>query len=129
MISHKRQVGGWIELTRVAISTKADGGLEDVVSSIFGKANTFTVVDIQDGTVKLVKVLKNPAASYKQGAGPTVVKMLADSDVNAVLSGEFGPGVSALLEQHHITMIKAKPGIVVSEAIKKVSWSQINIHI
>jgi predicted Fe-Mo cluster-binding NifX family protein len=114
---------------RVAIPTKGQGGLEDVVSDVFGRAKTFTVIDIEDSVIKNVKVLKNQALSYLHGAGPIVVKMLIDSGVNVVLSGELGPGASALLEQQNVMMIAVKPGITVSEAIKNVSWSTINIHI
>lgn len=113
---------------RIAIPTRGQGGLEDIVSDVFGRANTFTVAEIEDGVTKNVKVLKNPAVSYQHGAGPIVVKMLIDSGVNVVLSGELGPGASALLEQHNIMMIAVKPGIPVSEAIRNVSWSTINMH-
>jgi len=78
---------------------------------------------------KKVEVIQNPAASYKHGAGPIIVKLLIDSSVNVVLVGELGPGSSALLEQHNMTMIRLEPGISVSEAIKKVSWTTINIKI
>jgi predicted Fe-Mo cluster-binding NifX family protein len=113
----------------VAVPTKGEGGLEDIVSSVFGRAKTFTIVDIEGGNVKKVKALKNPAVSYKHGAGPIVVKMLVDSGVNVVLSGDLGPGASALLEHHNVMRIAVKPGLNVSETIKKVSWSTINIYI
>ena len=51
-------------MVRVAVPTKEDGGLEDVVSDVFGKTNTFTVVDMEDAVANNVKVLKNPAVSY-----------------------------------------------------------------
>ncbi len=103
---------------RIAVATKEHGGLEDVVSEIFGRANTFTVTDVDDGEIKDVKVLQNPAVSYKHGAGPIVVKMLVDSGVNMVIAAELGPGASALLEQHNITIITAKPGNSVGETIR-----------
>jgi predicted Fe-Mo cluster-binding NifX family protein len=37
-----------------------------------------------------VEIVKNPAATYKHGARPTVVKMLADMGVNTVAMREFG---------------------------------------
>ena len=114
---------------KLAVPTKGGGGLEDVTSDVFGRAKTFTIIDMEGEEVKRVDVIQNPAASYKHGAGPIVVKMLIDSGVNVVLAGELGPGSSALLEQHNVTMIAVKPGISVSEAIKKVSWSTINIRI
>ena len=114
---------------RVAIPTKGRGGLEDAVSEVFGRAKTFTLVGIEAGVVKNVKVLENPAVSYKHGAGPIVVKMLIDSGVNVVLSGELGPGASALLEQYNIKMINVKPSVSVSDTVREVSWSTIDIEI
>ncbi len=89
-----------------------------VVSEVFGRANTFTITDVDDNEIEDVKVLQNPAVSYKHGAGPIVVKMLVDSGVNVVISAELGPGASALLEQHNITRVTAKPGNSVSETIR-----------
>jgi len=107
-----------MEKFRIAIATKGRGGLEDVVSEVFGRANTFTIADVDDGEIKHVKVIQNPAVSYKHGAGPIVVKMLIDSGVSTVLSPELGPGASALLEQHNVAVIAVAPGSNVSEAIK-----------
>jgi predicted Fe-Mo cluster-binding NifX family protein len=67
-----------------------------------------------------VKVLKNPAVSYKHGAGPIVVKMMIDEGVNTVIAAEFGLGVSTLLDQHAVTKITAKPGIKVVESVKEL---------
>jgi len=103
---------------RIAVATKGRGGLEDVVSEVFGRANTFTITDVDDGEIKGVKVLQNPAVSYKHGAGPIVVKTLVDSGVNVVISAELGPGALALLEQHNVTRVTAKPGNSVGETIR-----------
>ena len=107
-----------LERLRIAIPTKGKGGLEDFVSDVFGRANTFTVVDVEEGAIKDLKVLENPAVSYQHGAGPIVVKMLIDAGVNMVIAAEFGPGVSTLLDQHKVTKIKVNAGSSVSESIK-----------
>jgi predicted Fe-Mo cluster-binding NifX family protein len=103
---------------RIAISTRSKGGLEDVVSDVFSRANTFTVVEIEKGAIKSVKVLDNPAISYQQGAGPIVVKMLVDLKVDAVIANIFGSGAATILDQHHITQIIADRGTPVTEAVK-----------
>jgi predicted Fe-Mo cluster-binding NifX family protein len=103
---------------RIAISTRGKGGLEDVVSDVFGRANTFTVVDIEKGAIRNVKVLDNPAVSYQHGAGPIVVKMLVDLEVNMVIANIFGSGVSTLLDQHNITQIIVDRGTMVRESIR-----------
>jgi len=104
---------------RLAVATKGRDGLEDVVSEVFGRANAFTVVDAEEGEIKGVKVVENPAVSYKHGAGPIVVKMLIDAGVNMVLAAELGPGATALLEQHNVIHIAVKPGTTVKESIRK----------
>jgi len=118
-------VGEGLVRLRIAVPTKGKGGLGDVVCDVFGRANSFTVVDVEDSGVQSVKVIDNPAISYQHGAGPIVVKLLVDLGVNMVLAAEFGPGVSTLLDQHKITRVKVNAGIKVSDSVKK-ALSQIN---
>lgn len=112
------------EKLRMAVATSGRRGLEDSVSEVFGRANTFTIIDVEEGTIKNVKVLENPAASYRHGAGPIVVKMLVDSNVNRVIAPEFGPGISSLLEQHSIEKVSVKADTTVSEVIRKTLGQQ-----
>lgn len=107
-----------VKKLRIAVSTKGQGGLDDVVSDVLGRSNTFTIVDVEKGTIKNLKVLENPAVSYKHGAGPIVAKMLIDAGVNMVIAAEFGPGVTTLLDQHKVTKIKVNAGSSISESIK-----------
>ena len=107
------------ERVRVAIATEGERGLKDVVSNVFARAKTFTIVDIDRGKVKNLKIIQNPAVSYKCGAGPVVVKTLADLGVNKVMASEFGPGASTLLEQLNVAKVKVNAGFRVSEIVKK----------
>jgi len=109
---------------RIAIATKGQEGLGDIVSEVFGRANNFTIIDVEEGAIKNVKVLENPAVSYQHGAGPIVVKMLVDANVNLVIAPEFGPGASTLLEQHNIEKVPMKADTVVSEAVRKTLGQQ-----
>jgi predicted Fe-Mo cluster-binding NifX family protein len=106
---------------RIAVPTRGDGGLEDVVSEVFGRANTFTVVDVDGEKLEAVNVIRNPAVSYEHGAGPIAVKMLIDQGVNVVAAVELGPGASGLLNQHNVFMVRVRPGIPITEAIKVAS--------
>ena len=110
---------------RVAIPTKGDKGLQDEVAEVFGRAKTITVIDLVNGEVKGVQVLQNPAASYRFGAGPIVVKTLADLKVNVVVASELGPGASTLLDEQKIIKVIVKTHTSVSEAIKAAA-AQVN---
>ena len=104
---------------RIAVATNGKDGLDDAVSKVFGRANTFTIVDAEDEKITGVSILENSAVSYHHGAGPIAVKMLVDEGVEVVLANELGFGASELLKQHNITIIPTKPGMNVGEATKK----------
>lgn len=114
---------------RIAVPTKTHAGLEDIVSEVFGKAETFTIVDVENDEVKNVQVVDNPAASYEYGSGPVAVKTLADLKVNLVMAAEFGPGASGLLEHHNIKRVSVKPNTKVAdctkEALSKIKAKQV----
>lgn len=46
--------------------------------------------------------------------------MLADMGINTVMAREFGPGASALLEQHNIKTFEVKAGVLVADAIENM---------
>jgi predicted Fe-Mo cluster-binding NifX family protein len=110
----------------VAVPTESYDGLEDVVSEVFGKAKTFTVADVENGKVKNVLVIENPASSYKHGSGPIVVKTLADLKINLVLTAELGPGASELLKHHNIKTISVRPHTKVLDSIKEALFELKN---
>ncbi|MCK4439153.1 NifB/NifX family molybdenum-iron cluster-binding protein [Candidatus Bathyarchaeota archaeon] len=109
-----------MKTVRLAVPTKGDKGMRDVVSDIFARAATFTIIDIADGEVKEVSVEKNAASVLKQGTGPLVARDLNEKGVNFIVSGEIGPGAKTLLEMTGIGMILVAPGVEVKEAVEKV---------
>jgi len=114
------------EKVRLAIATEGERGLVDIVSNVFARAKTFTILDLEEGKVKDLKIIKNPAVSYKSGAGPIIVKTLADLGVNRVVASEFGPGASTLLEQLNVAKVKVNSGSRVSDIIKNILSSLRN---
>jgi len=116
------------KIIRIAIPTKDKKGLDDVVSVIFSKSSTFTIVEAdEEGVVKNVEIIENPAASYRHGAGPIAVKMLADLKVDVAVASELGIGASTLLDEHRILTVKVRAGTKVSKALEKV-LSEIKRH-
>ena len=105
---------------RIAFATNEKKGLEDKISKIFGRANTFTVLDAEGEKIAELKILDNHAKTYQQGAGPIAVKMLADEGVKVVIAYELGVGASELLKQYNIDHISVKPNTKVGEAFRIV---------
>ncbi len=108
-----------MEKMRIAVPTKTHAGLEDLISEVFGKAITFTIVDIENGKIKNVQVIDNPVASLEHGAGPVAVKTLADLKINLVIAGELGLGVSSLLEHYEINSLLIETNTKVEDSIKE----------
>jgi len=105
---------------KIGVATVGEKGLEDRVSETFGRAATYTIIEVKDGEIANVKVLRNPAVSYEYGVGPIVVKMLIDEGVNLVVAGEIGPGVSSILKHHNVEKVAFKAGASVLEVLKEI---------
>jgi predicted Fe-Mo cluster-binding NifX family protein len=105
---------------RVAIPTKAPGGLRGEVDEVFSRAPVFTIVDLKDGEPGNVTVVENAAASYSHGAGPVSVKILADHHVEFLFAPEIGVGSSTLLEELGIRYVKVEKGAKVSKLLREL---------
>jgi predicted Fe-Mo cluster-binding NifX family protein len=112
--------GELLRKIRLAIPTRKSGGIDDVVSDVFGRTKTFTIIDIEGKEVTNLEVIQNPAASYKHGSGSIAVKTLSDNEVNVVVASEFGPGVSTLLKQLGVAKVEVKRSTRVAEAIQQL---------
>ena len=104
---------------KVAIPSLEVGGLEDKVSEVFGRAKAFTIVEIEENKIGVVKVVENPVLSYSHGVGPIVAKMLIDEGVDAVIAREIGPTVTSILEQHKVSIFKVKGEVTIREALNE----------
>ncbi len=102
---------------RIAVSTTS-GGLDDKVSEVFGRAVSFTIVDVEDGDIRNVDVIRNDFAVRGGGAGIAVSQFLADKGVEVVLTGNVGPNALSVLNSAGIKVYRAG-GLKVSEAIEK----------
>ena len=103
---------------RIAVATNGKRGLEDTVTEVFGRAKTFTLADIENGAIQILKIIENPALPYEHGAGPIAVKELVDSKVDMVIAPQLGHGASSILKHHGIAINLAKDGTKVAQAIE-----------
>lgn len=103
----------------VAVTTAGEKKLEDTVSQEFGHSKTFTIIEIEEGNIKKVRVIENPAVSISHGRGPLIAKALAEMKVQMVISGEIGPGASAMLKEFGISQEIAASGKRVEEVLRE----------
>jgi len=73
---------------RIAIPSLSPGGMEAVSSTHFGKADCFTLVEIEGKNIVDVKILENPP--HEHGGCMAPVLLLKDNDVNIIIVGGMG---------------------------------------
>lgn len=100
----------------MAATTK--GGLDDLVSEVFGRCATFTMVDVEGKEIKGADVVPNQFAGGTGGVGIQVAQMAVKEKVRAVLAGRFGPNATQVLEQAGIEMVSTA-GVPVRQAVEK----------
>jgi predicted Fe-Mo cluster-binding NifX family protein len=108
-----------LDKIRIAIATRGYKGLEDKLSKVYGKAKTFTIVDIEDGEVKNVRIVDNPGATYNQGSGPIASKTLAEMKIDLIIASQLGPGALELLRHHRINTTLVDVNSTIAEAIEE----------
>ncbi|WP_297522241.1 NifB/NifX family molybdenum-iron cluster-binding protein [Thermococcus sp.] len=103
--------------TLVAVPT-SKGGLDDEVHESLVRAETFTLVELEDGKVKGVKVIENPYKREPYGAGSKVALFLVNLGVNAIISRTDCPKGKMILDSAGVKMVIVDEVIKVGDALK-----------
>ena len=105
-------------MTRIFVAATDSGGPGDLVFPNFGRAPTFTVVEVEGNEIKKATVIDNPYASAAGGAGIQAAQLVAERGAEAVFAGNFGPNASGVLAQAGVKMVPVS-GLTVREAVEK----------
>ena len=101
---------------KICVPTMGNSGLDDAVCEHFGRAPTFTVVDMEKNTVK---VLQNTSEHFGGMGYPP--EMLSNEGVNVVLCSGLGPRAIRMFEEFGIEVYVGAFGTV-RDAIQ--AWQQ-----
>jgi len=93
------------------------GGLDDAVSLVFGRCQTFTIVDVDGKEIKNATILPNQYASGVSGVGIQAGQFVVQQGAKVAIAGNFGPNVSAVLSQAGVEIIIAQGNV--EDVIKK----------
>ena len=92
---------------RIAISS--DGkDLKSKIDMRFGRCPYFLIVGIKDKKIKDVEAVENTASAQGGGAGITAAKIVAEQEVEAVLTSNIGPRAFDVLDQFKIKVYLAE---------------------
>lgn len=73
---------------RIAVPSEGEGGLDGIRAAHFGHCDTFTLVDVENGTIKQVSAITNNP--HVEGGCMVPVNLLAQHNVNALIVGGMG---------------------------------------
>ncbi|EHR78749.1 Iron-molybdenum cofactor-binding protein [Thermococcus litoralis DSM 5473] len=109
-------------MIRVAVPT-SKGGIEDRVHESLVRAETFTLVEIENGEIKNVEIVENPYQKEPYGAGSRAALFFVNLRVNVLLTPMDCPKGRAILDAGGIRIIKVEAGKRVEEVIKSLQSS------
>ncbi len=89
---------------KVAV-TSSGNSLNSTIDDRFGRCNYFFIYDT---TTKAMEFIPNPFKDANEGAGPSVVELLASKEVEKIISSDFGLKVKPLLDSLKIQMVVIK---------------------
>lgn len=102
-------------MMKIAVSTSG-GGLKDIMSPIFGRCPTFTVVTVEGKDIKKADVIPNPGNRAGGGAGVAAAQAVIDSGAEAAITGNCGPNAIAVLSRAGVKVYLASG--TVEEVVK-----------
>ncbi len=95
---------------KICIAT-TKGGLDDQVSPVFGRCQTFTFVNVEGKEIKDVEVIPNEFAGAMGGAGIQAAQLVVNKGAEVVIAGNFGPNAFPILSQGNAKVISAQGSV------------------
>jgi predicted Fe-Mo cluster-binding NifX family protein len=92
---------------KVCVPTMGDKGLEEIVSGHFGRAPTFTIVDLETNDVRIV-----PNKSEHMGGMGKPPEKLVQEGVHVMLCSGLGPRAINMFENYGIEVFVGAQGTV-----------------
>jgi len=86
---------------KIAISSTGKT-IEDNVSDVFGRCPYFIIAEIKNQKIEKTEVLENKSTDQMSGAGISAAQLMAEKNVNVVITSNVGPRALDVLKQFNI---------------------------
>lgn len=96
---------------RVAVSADDNQGLEGMISAHFGRCPYYTLVDIEDRKVGMIKVVENPFY-YSHGNSGEVPNFIRSQGASVMIAGGMGPKAINFFREFGIEVVTGASGRV-----------------
>ena len=95
---------------KIAISS-TDKNIESDVSDIFGRCPYFIIAEIKDGKIEKTESIENESVDQTGGAGISTAQLMAEKNVNVVITGNVGPRALDVLNQFNIEIYSGEGAV------------------
>ena len=110
---NKQNMSNWV---KIAVSSMGKN-IESNVSDIFARCPFFIIAEIKNQKIDKTEIIENESTDQMSGAGIAAAQLMAENDVNAVITGNVGPRAFDVLRQFNIEIYRGEGKI--KEAIEK----------
>lgn len=86
---------------KIAVSSM-DKTIDSNVSDIFGRCPYFIIAEIRNQKIEKIEAIENKSTNQMSGAGISAAQLMAEKNVNAVITGNVGPRALDVLRQFNI---------------------------
>jgi len=101
---------------KIAVSSNGKN-LTDNVSEVFARCPFFIIAEIKNQKIGETEMIKNESTNQMGGAGISVAQLMAEKNVNAVITGNVGPRAFDVLKQFNIEIYRGEGKV--KEAVEK----------
>lgn len=95
---------------KVAISS-TDKNIESDIFDTFGRCPYFIIAEIKDGKIEKIETIENKGINQNSGAGIYTAQLMAENNVNAIITANIGPKALDIFKQLSIEIYSGE-GIV-----------------
>ena len=86
---------------KIAVSSTGKN-LTDSVSEVFARCPYFIIAEIENQEIKRFEAMKNESENQMGGAGISAAQLMAEKNINAVITKNVGPRALDVLKQFNI---------------------------
>jgi len=95
---------------KIAVSS-TDKNIKSNVSDVFGRCPYFIVAEIKNDKIEKTEAIKNESTEQMSGAGISTAQLMAEKNVNVVITVNIGPRALDVLDQFNIEIYSGQ-GVV-----------------
>ncbi|MFO8018776.1 MAG: NifB/NifX family molybdenum-iron cluster-binding protein [Promethearchaeia archaeon] len=106
-------------MTKIAIPSFGQGGLNVQVNPRFGRTKSFTIVTVEKDKIESVKAVPNSAANAMGGAGIQAAQIVGNNGADVIIVGNVGPNAAQSLSALNLKIYQTPSRqITVKEAVQ-----------